>query len=35
LRAETEIAISVEPQCEWVPISDKKPLANVKLGAVN
>jgi len=35
LRAETKVAVFVEPQRQWVPVGHKKPLANVELCAVN
>jgi len=35
LRAETEIAVFVEPQRQRIPVGHKKPLTNVELGAVN
>lgn len=35
MRAETEVAVSVEPQCERVPVGHDEPLTYVKLGVVN
>ena len=34
LRAETEIAVFVEPEREWIPVGHEEPLTDVKLGVV-
>jgi len=35
LRADTQVAVLVEPDCQRQPVSDKEPLANIKLAVVD
>jgi len=35
LRADAQVAVLVEPDCERQPISDEEPLTNVKLAVVD
>ncbi len=34
LGAESEVAVPVDIDSQWIPVSDQKPLADVKLGVV-
>lgn len=35
LCAKAQIAWLVEPYCEWLPVSNQKPLANIKFSVVH